>query len=119
MKIPISVVVITKNEEKNIRECLKSVAGWADEIIVVDYESTDKTREIAKEFTGKIFTRRMDVEGTHRNWAYAQAKNKWVLSLDADEWVTEDLKKEIDRTLPGTEMQGFSIPRRNYIGDYW
>ncbi len=119
MKIPISVVVITKNEEHNIRECLQSVHGWADEIIVVDDESTDRTVEITQKFTDRIFRRRMDNEGRHRNWAYAQAKNDWVLSLDADERVTEELKKEIDEVLPGTTFQTFSIPRRNYIGDYW
>ncbi|MGB3056586.1 MAG: glycosyltransferase, partial [Candidatus Omnitrophota bacterium] len=71
-KTPVSAVIITKNEEKNIAECLESVA-WADEIILVDDESADKTREIAGKYTDKIFTRKMENEGKHRNWAYAQA----------------------------------------------
>ena len=61
----------------------------------------------------------MDIEGRHRNWAYSQAKNHWVLSLDADERVTPELKEEIAQVLPETTCQGYTIPRRNFIGDYW
>jgi len=118
-KIPLSVVVITKNEENNIGRCLESIHGWAEEIVIVDDESTDRTVEIARRYTDRIFTRKMDVEGSHRNWAYAQAKNKWVLSLDADESVSDELKKEISEVLPQTAYHAFSIPRRNYLGDYW
>jgi len=118
-KIPLSVVVITKNEEKNIKDCLESVR-WADEIIIVDDESTDRTEEIARNYTDRIFKRRMDNEGRHRNWAYAQARNSWILSLDADERATPELKEELDDLLSKPcEFRGFAIPRRNYIGDYW
>ena len=116
----LSVVVITKNEERNIEACLKTVAGWAEEIIVVDDDSSDATVGIARRYTDKVLTRKMDIEGRHRNWAYAQAKNIWVLSLDADERMTEELKQEITETLSkDVEANGFTIPRRNYIGDYW
>lgn len=118
-KISISVVIITKNEEKNIEECLNSVFAWADEIIVVDDESTDKTIEITRRYTDRIFRRKMDIEGKHRNWAYSQAKNDWVLSLDADEKVTVELKKEIAEAINSKEFVAFSVPLRNYIGDYW
>lgn len=118
-KVPVSVVVITKNEEKNIAKCLESVYKWADEIIVVDDESTDKTVEIASKYADKVLHRRMDNEGTHRNWAYAQTKNEWVFSVDADEIVTEELKKEIDQALVDTTNSSFTVPRRNYIGEYW
>ncbi len=118
-KVPLSVVVITKNEEANIDMCLGSVYGWADEIIIVDDESRDKTVELVKKYTDKIFHRRMDNEGTHRNWSYAQAKNEWVLSLDADEYVSNELKQEIAQTLANTKFHAFSIPLRNYIGTYW
>lgn len=118
-KILLSVVVITKNEEKNIEDCLSSVR-WADEIIVVDDFSQDKTVEIAKKFTDKVFQRKMDVEGIHRNWAYQKARNEWVLSLDADEMATPELGEEIGNLLErGTEFNGFAIPLRNYIGSYW
>ncbi|TAM36249.1 glycosyltransferase family 2 protein, partial [bacterium] len=92
----LSVVVLTKNEEACIADCLTSVK-WAPEIIVVDDESTDKTVEIVKQYTDRIFFRKMDIEGKHRNWAYAQARNPWVLSLDADETVTPELKIEIEK----------------------
>jgi glycosyltransferase involved in cell wall biosynthesis len=119
-KVPLSVVIITKNEEVNMDMCLGSVHGWVDEIVVVDDQSTDKTVQLALKYTDRIFYRRMDNEGTHRNWAYAQARNEWVLSLDADEYVSEELKKEImDLLTKGTEHAAFSIPLRNFIGDYW
>ncbi|MCM8795566.1 MAG: glycosyltransferase family 2 protein [Candidatus Omnitrophica bacterium] len=118
--INLSVVILTKNEQRNIRACLESVKGFADEIIVVDDESTDKTLEIAREYTDKIIVRKMDIEGRHRNFAYAKARNSWVLSLDADERLTEELKKEINKTIQeNTKYAGFTIPRRNYIGNYW
>lgn len=118
-KVPVSVVVIAKNEEGRLSRCLDSVL-WADEIIVVDDESTDTTIEIAKRYTNRIFIRAMDIEGRHRNWAYAQAKNLWVLSLDADETVTPELVEEIRQTLAANPKEnGFTIPRRNFIGDYW
>jgi glycosyltransferase involved in cell wall biosynthesis len=116
----LSAVVLTKNEEKNIADCLESVAGWAQEIIVVDDESTDRTTDLASEYTNKIITRKMDIEGKHRNFAYAQAKSTWVLSLDADERVTEELREEIKQVISHhSDFNGFTIPRRNYIGDYW
>jgi len=117
--VPLSVVVITKNEERNIQDCLNSVYGWADEIVVVDDQSSDKTVELAEKFASKVYHRRMDNEGKHRNWAYAQAKNEWVLSLDADEMVSPELREEIATTLAATKCHAFSIPLRNYIGKYW
>ena len=118
-RYPLSVVIITKNEQDKLPRCLESVK-WADEIIVVDDYSSDKTIEIAERYTDRIFQRKIDAEGKHRNWAYAQAKNAWVLSLDADEWVTEELKEDITRVLEeGPKFNGYVINRRNYIGDYW
>lgn len=118
-KAPLSVVVITKNEEANIEACLKS-ALFADEIILVDDDSSDRTREIAARFTDKIFSRKMENEGRHRNWAYAQARNPWVLSLDADERVTPELADEITRLLSAKPaFKAYGIPRRNFIGNYW
>ncbi|MBF0570191.1 MAG: glycosyltransferase family 2 protein [Candidatus Omnitrophica bacterium] len=115
----ISVVVIAKNEEHNIDACLGSVHGWADEIIVVDDHSTDKTVELARKYGAKVFSRAMDNEGRHRNWAYRQASTDWVFSLDADERATPELKEEIDGAIESTSHNAFTIPRRNYIGDYW
>lgn len=116
----ISVVVLTKDEERNITACLESVYGWADEIIVIDDESSDRTCDIAQKYGCRIIKRKMDVEGAHRNFAYAQAKNRWVLSLDADERATPELKEEITKILSADPSEnGFTIPRRNFIGTYW
>ncbi|MFA5038997.1 MAG: glycosyltransferase family 2 protein [Candidatus Omnitrophota bacterium] len=118
-KIPLTAVILTKNEEENISACIQSLKDWADEIIVVDDLSTDATVKIAQGAADKVILRKMEVEGTHRNWAYAQAKNSWVLSLDADETVTEELKREISQALASTEHACFSVPLRNFIGGYW
>ncbi|MFA5351286.1 MAG: glycosyltransferase family 2 protein, partial [Candidatus Omnitrophota bacterium] len=114
----LSVVVLTKNEESCIAACLESVK-WADEIIVIDDESTDKTMEIVGKFNAKVFRRKMDVEGRHRNWAYAQARNQWVLSLDADETVTPELKIEIEQAIGQSGFVVYDIPLRNFISNYW
>lgn len=118
-KIPVSVVVIVKNEEKRLASCLESVT-WADDIVIVDDMSADRTADIARRYTERIFQRRMDIEGVHRNYAYSLAKNEWVLSLDADEVVSPELKDEVARAVrEDKEHVVFAIPLRNYIGKYW
>ena len=115
----LSIVVIAKNEENRIRECLES-AKWADEIVVLDDESTDGTVEIAKEFGASVYYRKMDIEGKHRNYAYSLAKNEWVLSIDCDERITPELKDEIEKLLQAEpELNVYSIPIRAYIGKRW
>ncbi len=119
-KVPLSVVVITKNESLRIRECLESVASWVAEIIVVDDHSSDDTAAISKQFTEKVFERSMDIEGKHRNYAYGLASQPWILSLDADERVTPELCAEITALLSGLpECNGYTIPRKNFMGDTW
>ncbi|MFH1190131.1 MAG: glycosyltransferase family 2 protein [Candidatus Omnitrophota bacterium] len=118
-KAPVSIVVITKNEEGNIADCLRS-ASWADEIIVLDDASSDSTVNIAKEYTDKVSSRKMDIEGRHRNYAYSLAKNDWVLSLDADERVTPELAGEITALLKGPmKDKAYTIPIKSYIGKRW
>jgi len=109
----ISVIIITKEEEKNIYDCLKSVQ-WADEIIVVDSESDDNTVELAKQFTEKIFLRKWEGYVPQKRYALSLASNEWVLSLDADERVTPELKDEIINLSPG-EFSGFRIRRKNFL----
>ncbi len=118
-KTPLTVVVLTKNEEDNIQDCLGSVADWADEVLMVDDGSTDKTVELATPLATRILHRKMENEGIHRNWAYAQAKNEWVLSLDADEMVMPELREAITANIKSSEFQAYSMPLRNYIGSYW
>ncbi len=119
VKVPVSVVVITKNEAGRLAECLESVL-WADDLVVVDDESTDGTLEIARRYGARTFSRRMDIEGKHRNWAYDQANHEWVFSLDADERVTPELREEMIALLAkGPDCNGYAIPRKNYVGDFW
>lgn len=94
-KLPISIVVITRNVEHNIKDCLESVQ-WADEVVIVDNHSTDKTLEIAKKYTASIYNDTWDMEGSIRNRAYKRAKNDWVLTLDPDERVSEELRAQIE-----------------------
>jgi len=89
-KVPLSVVILTKNEADRIAECIRSI-GWADEVLLVDDESTDDTARIAESLGARVVRRKMDIEGRHRNWAAAQATHEWVFSLDADERVTPEL----------------------------
>lgn len=119
-KVPISVVIIAKNEEKNLPDCLESVA-WTREILVVDDDSSDRTAEIAKSFGAKVITRKMDVEGKHRNFAYSQANCEWVLSLDADERVSPELAREIEHVIQENDSSyaGYSIPVKTFIGKRW
>ena len=119
-KIPLSVVILVKNGERTLGACLDSVK-WADEIIVVDDESIDGTVAIARKYTDRVITdKKRDIEGKYRNWTYTLAKNTWVFSLDADEIATPELKEEIEKVLKSCPKEnGFTIPRRNYIGKYW
>lgn len=116
----LSVIIITKNEARDIRACLESVA-WADEIIVLDSGSSDETVDIAREFTSQVHTS-ADWQGfgVQKNRALALASSQWVLSLDADERVTPELRQEIDDVLadPGAHA-GFRIPRKSsYCGRF-
>ena len=118
-KAPVSVVIITKNEEDNMASCLES-ASWADEIIILDDASTDNTVNIAKGFTDRVFSRKMDIEGKHRNYAYSLAKNDWVLSLDADERISPELAEEIANLLKGRmKDKAYTIPIKSYLGKRW
>lgn len=108
----VSAVIIALNEENNIKEAIKTVA-WADEIIVVDSGSNDKTIEYAKKAGAVVFKREWKGYVDQKNWANSKAGSEWILSIDADERVTTELKSEIINTLKsGTEMDGFYIPRR-------
>ncbi len=115
MQNKISVIIITGNEENNIRDCLKSVS-WADEIIVVDSESTDLTVQIAKEYTDKVYIHKWEGFAPQKTYALSLAKNEWILSLDADERVTEELTKELEMLdLSKSGVDAFKLHRENYF----
>jgi glycosyltransferase involved in cell wall biosynthesis len=115
----LSVVVVTLNEEDRIRACLES-AAWADELIVVDAESRDKTATIARELTDHVFVRPWPGFAAQKNFGLEQAHGDWILSLDADEVVSAALRDEIGGVLAGTgELAGYTVPRRNVFWDRW
>jgi glycosyltransferase involved in cell wall biosynthesis len=114
-----SAVVITRNEESRLRVCLASLA-WADEIVVVDAESTDRTVEVAREFTERVLVRPWPGFAAQKNFAAEQARGAWILSVDADEEVSADLREEIRRVVgQPSAAAGYAVPRRNIFWGRW
>ena len=114
-----SVCIITQNEEENIRDCLASVQK-ADEIVIVDAGSTDRTVEICREFTDRIYDREWEGFSSQKQFALEQCSNEWVLSLDADERVRPELWDEIIALLKGhMRHDGYHIARRSYFLGKW
>lgn len=119
MKSNLSVIIIVKNEEHDIRACLESVA-WAEEIIVLDSGSVDNTLSIAKEYTEKVYTS-IDWQGfgVQKNRALAYASCDWVLSLDADEQVSDVLRQEIANAIQSVGPFVYKLPRlSSYCGKF-
>lgn len=117
----ISAVIITFNEEENIEAALKSVA-WADEILVVDSESTDRTRLIAESSNAKVLTKKWQGFSKQKQFAVDNAAHDWIFSLDADERVSHLLKKEILELKNQSENQlasGYKIPRLTFYMNRW
>jgi len=117
----LSVCIITGNEEENIRRCLESVK-WADEIVVVDSFSTDRTREIAREYTDRVFQHRWVGYIGQKAIARNLARGEWILFVDADEAVSPALREEILATLRGgvpEETAGFDFPRQVWYLRRW
>ncbi|HLP97580.1 MAG TPA: glycosyltransferase family 2 protein [Sideroxyarcus sp.] len=119
MRKTLSVILITKNEAANIRACLESVA-WADEIIVVDSGSSDDTVAICKELGAQVHVHDWPGFGVQKNRALGYATKDWVLSLDADERVTPELRGDIERILSDTQAaNAYLVPRlSNYCGRF-
>lgn len=113
VKIPLSVVMITLNAGRTLKKALESVAGWADEIVLVDSGSTDATLSIARSFTDRIIYRKFDGFGAQKGFAINQARHDWVLVLDADEVVSAQLAAEIaDLFAHGSPTSaGYALPR--------
>jgi glycosyltransferase involved in cell wall biosynthesis len=117
--MPLSVAIITLNEEANLARTLGSVA-WADEIVVVDSGSADRTVEIARQFGAKVFAEPWRGFGAQKNFALQQCTGDWLLSLDADEEVSAELAAEIQRVIASpSSAEAYSVPRRNLFLNRW
>jgi len=116
MNKTISVIIITKNESGHIARCLKSIS-WADEIIVLDSGSTDDTVLICKQYTDHVYETDWPGFGPQKQRALDKATGDWVLSIDSDEQVTDELKQEILQAIESNEIPGYEIPRlSSYCG---
>jgi len=116
----LSVIIVTRNEERKIKRCLDTVC-WADEIVIVDQSSDDDTVKLSKEYTDKVYV--VDPKGycePDRKVAVSHTANEWILYLDADELVSPELKEEIMRVLSGqNKNNSYYIPRKNIFLDKW
>lgn len=117
-KAKITAVVLTKNEEERLPKCLASLS-WVDQILVIDDFSSDETIKVAKDFGAKVYQKRLVDFQSQRNWALKKVKTPWVLFIDADEEVPDELRKEITSAVKKKEFAGFYFPRRNIIFGKW
>lgn len=119
MKAPVSFILPTRNEERNIREAIESVIDWAGEVFVLDSYSDDRTVEIATGMGVQVAQRRFDNFSAQKNWALDNLplKNEWVFFLDADERVTNELRAEIANILKasGSRFDGYYVGMRQYF----
>ena len=117
----ISATIITFNEESNIKAACESLA-WADEIVVVDSNSTDATRELATAAGARVITNAWPGFGAQKQFAVEQAKHDWIFSLDADERVSDELKTSIENLRKSSDSQladGYEIARRTFYQQRW
>ena len=113
----ITATIITFNEESNIADAIRSVS-WADEIVVVDSESTDRTRQIAGEMGAKVLVNSWPGFSAQKQFAVDRASHDWIFSLDADERVSDELAAEIkELRRAGTSTDGYRIPRLSFYGN--
>lgn len=118
-KLPLSLTVITKNEERNIERCLRSVP-FASEVIVVDSDSTDRTVAVAQKLGAKVFVEAWRGFGAQKQFAVEKASYDWILSLDADEALSPELAEEIvSRFQSLDEKAGYLLPRRSFHLGRW
>lgn len=120
---PLSIIILTYNEEKNIETCLKSLEGWAEDIFIVDSYSDDQTLEIARIYTDKIFQHPFENQALQLNWALDNVpiNTEWVMRMDADEWVMPALRDELVDKLDKfyNDITGLYVKRRVYFMGKW
>lgn len=110
----LSLMMIAKNESRDLPRCLQSVGRLADEVVIVDGGSTDDTRDIAEKFGARVFSRTFDGFGPQKQFGLSQCRGEWVLNLDADETVTPQLAKSLQEALvSGTSFDGFRLAYEN------
>ena len=117
----VAAIIITKNEERNIADCLATV-GWVDEVIVVDAESSDRTAQIARTVTPRVYVRAWPGYGPQKNFGIDQTEAEWILIVDADERVSPLLEQELKTLLAresATDIVGYEVPRRNFFYGRW
>jgi len=114
----ISALVLTKNEEEMIKDCLKQLT-FADEIVIVDQDSVDNTLKIARKYTDRIFKSTANDFAQNRNTLKDKAKSKWLLYVDADERLPQELIREIKIAISKNDFSAFYIPRKNYVLGKW
>ena len=116
---PITVTIITLNEENNIGRVIQSVP-WAEEVLVVDSGSVDRTREIATQLGARVIENRWPGYGQQKNFAASRAEHDWILSLDADEAGAAELEAELNRLFDANpDLQGIEFPRKTYYLNRW
>jgi len=111
----LSVVILTKNEEENIARAIKSVKDIANEILVVDSGSTDRTVEIAKDLGARVIFREFTNYPDQVSFAISQTKNRWVFVLDADEELSEELRESVKMVLEKPKYDCYAVNRRTYF----
>jgi len=116
--IPVSVVIVTKDEERNIRDALESVRDFED-IVVLDAFSTDGTPAICREYTSRVYQQEWKGYAIQKQAAVDRAEKQWVLVLDADERVTPELKKEISESIQEGAFSGYYLPRKSFFLGKW
>lgn len=118
----LALVVITRDEEANLGRCLASVAGLAQQVVVVDSGSTDRTREIAETAGARVFTREFLGYGRQKQFAMEKAEGDWLLFLDADEWLDDEARRAIGTALqsrPQEDVTGFRLRMRTFYLGGW
>ncbi|MGD9366920.1 MAG: glycosyltransferase family 2 protein [Desulfobacteraceae bacterium] len=117
MKITASI--ITLNEENNIKDCIESMLTVCDEIIVVDSESNDKTVEISESLGAKVYIQRYLGDGPQKAFGVQYASNDWILSIDADERLEQDMIDRIQSLKLSDPNTAYAFRRKNYVGNHW
>ncbi len=113
--IELSVLIVIRNEERQIEECLKTIS-FADEIVVILDKCNDGSEKIVKKYTSSFYKGDWNIEGDRRNFGINKCKGKWILEIDADERVSKKLKKEIKKIIQISSFDWHQIQVKNYLG---